>query len=252
MRPEPTDPCRALLLASRSEDFTAALAAVLGAELGPQVLLVLPFTEARQQHRAKLRWREVRAWPETAAAILGGAAARSELSRGLLPVLCSLERNTASELRQLEASDLRSAGADLRRLLGVGYVVAGSLSPAGARSVALCMGWSQAPRLAPAKALNRRWLPVASALFATFRRRGTPGAQARAWSNELRLPNLDGTNGRERRIAALVSLGHTNKEIGELLALSPNTVRNHLAVLFSKLGVRNRSELVRRVIRGDP
>lgn len=49
---------------------------------------------------------------------------------------------------------------------------------------------------------------------------------------------------RERRMAEMISHGMTNREIATALSLSPNTVRNQIAALFAKLGVRNRSELV--------
>lgn len=49
---------------------------------------------------------------------------------------------------------------------------------------------------------------------------------------------------RERRVSEMISHGMTNREIATALALSPNTVRNQIAALFAKIGVRNRSELV--------
>lgn len=49
---------------------------------------------------------------------------------------------------------------------------------------------------------------------------------------------------REREILALVAEGATNQEIARELFLSPNTVRNHLARIYSRLGARSRLEAV--------
>jgi two-component system response regulator NreC len=51
---------------------------------------------------------------------------------------------------------------------------------------------------------------------------------------------------REASVAHLLTLGHTNAEIAELLAVSQRTVESHRAHLLEKLGVRTRAELVRR------
>jgi DNA-binding CsgD family transcriptional regulator len=49
---------------------------------------------------------------------------------------------------------------------------------------------------------------------------------------------------REREILPLVAQGHTNREIGSLLDLSPGTVRNLMARLLAKLGARDRTHAV--------
>jgi len=46
----------------------------------------------------------------------------------------------------------------------------------------------------------------------------------------------------ERRVLALVAEGLTNKEVGEQLNLSENTVKNYLVSVFEKLNVRRRSQ----------
>jgi DNA-binding CsgD family transcriptional regulator/tetratricopeptide (TPR) repeat protein len=53
----------------------------------------------------------------------------------------------------------------------------------------------------------------------------------------------------EHRVLALAVEGLTSREIGERLFLSPRTVESHLARLFRKIGVRNRSELVADALR---
>ena len=49
---------------------------------------------------------------------------------------------------------------------------------------------------------------------------------------------------REREVLALVGRGRSNTEIAEQLVLSPLTAKTHVARLFSKLGARDRAQLV--------
>jgi DNA-binding CsgD family transcriptional regulator len=49
---------------------------------------------------------------------------------------------------------------------------------------------------------------------------------------------------RQLRIIALVAQGHSNAQIARVLQISANTVRFHLAAVFSKLGAKRRSEAV--------
>ena len=49
---------------------------------------------------------------------------------------------------------------------------------------------------------------------------------------------------REREVLALVGRGHSNAEIAEQLVVSPLTAKTHVARLFSKLGARDRAQLV--------
>jgi two-component system response regulator DevR len=56
------------------------------------------------------------------------------------------------------------------------------------------------------------------------------------------LPEL--LNGRELQVLRLIAQGLTNKEIGEQLSLSENTVKGYVKEILAKLGVRNRVEAV--------
>jgi len=49
---------------------------------------------------------------------------------------------------------------------------------------------------------------------------------------------------RQREVLALVARGKTNKEIAEELVLSLRTVERHIADIYTKIGVRHRSEAV--------
>lgn len=57
---------------------------------------------------------------------------------------------------------------------------------------------------------------------------------------------------RERDIIDGVLAGLSNREIGERLGLSERTVRNRLTVVFHKLSVRSRAQLLARLLGGGP
>jgi DNA-binding NarL/FixJ family response regulator len=48
---------------------------------------------------------------------------------------------------------------------------------------------------------------------------------------------------REKQVVQLVVQGYCNREIGQKLFISDQTVKNHLHNLFNKLGVSDRLEL---------
>ncbi len=59
----------------------------------------------------------------------------------------------------------------------------------------------------------------------------------------LRWPGRDiGLTERESELLSLLSTGMTNRELGDHLYVSENTVKTHLRRLYSKLGVRNRAQ----------
>jgi len=61
--------------------------------------------------------------------------------------------------------------------------------------------------------------------------------------------SYDTLSDREREILKLIAEGQTNKEIAELLFLSVKTVQAHRANLMRKLGMHDRTELVKYAIR---
>lgn len=65
--------------------------------------------------------------------------------------------------------------------------------------------------------------------------RGGPGGQGQSADISVLSPQ-------ERRVLALVAEGKTNKQIGEQLTLSENTVKNYLVNVFEKLQVKRRSQ----------
>ena len=60
---------------------------------------------------------------------------------------------------------------------------------------------------------------------------------------------FDALSEREREIFQLVAEGHSNKEIADLLSISPATVETHRAHILQKLDVHNTAELVLYAVR---
>ena len=54
---------------------------------------------------------------------------------------------------------------------------------------------------------------------------------------------------REAEVLLWISRGKSNREIGEILAISPRTVNKHLETVFVKLGVENRAGAAARAVR---
>ncbi|HZP60112.1 MAG TPA: response regulator transcription factor [Opitutaceae bacterium] len=73
-------------------------------------------------------------------------------------------------------------------------------------------------------------------------------AQSAGASNE----DLASLSPQERRVLALVAEGKTNKEIGEQLNLSDNTVKNYLGSVFEKLHVKRRSQAAALYVQSQP
>ena len=55
-----------------------------------------------------------------------------------------------------------------------------------------------------------------------------------------------GVSEREREVLELLATGRSNKEIARTLAVSPNTVKTHVARLFEKLEVKRRTQAIQR------
>jgi DNA-binding NarL/FixJ family response regulator len=55
---------------------------------------------------------------------------------------------------------------------------------------------------------------------------------------------------REQQVLQMVSLGMSNAEIGRTLAVSVHAVKFHLAAIYRRLGVANRTEAAVTYLRG--
>lgn len=61
--------------------------------------------------------------------------------------------------------------------------------------------------------------------------------------------DYNGLTNRERQVLKLIAEGDSNQKIAELLVLSPTTVQTHRTHIMAKLGIHNRTELVKYAIR---
>jgi len=55
-----------------------------------------------------------------------------------------------------------------------------------------------------------------------------------------------GISARELEVLKEIAAGRSNKEIAAQLAVSPNTIKTHVARLFEKLGAKRRTEALKR------
>lgn len=67
--------------------------------------------------------------------------------------------------------------------------------------------------------------------------------------DEAQAASLSDLTPREREVLSLLAEGKTNDEIAAALVISPHTVARHRENLMGKLGLHNRSELVKYAIR---
>ena len=67
--------------------------------------------------------------------------------------------------------------------------------------------------------------------------------------DEQQLQRTLSLTSRESEVLLWISRGKANREIGEILAISPRTVNKHLEQIFVKLGVENRASAAARAIR---
>jgi two-component system, NarL family, response regulator DevR len=82
---------------------------------------------------------------------------------------------------------------------------------------------------------------ITAGVMRMMRNGGTPGGG-----------DLSILSAQERRVLALVAEGMTNKQIGQELQLSDNTVKNYLCSVFDKLHVRRRSQAAALYVQATP
>jgi len=67
--------------------------------------------------------------------------------------------------------------------------------------------------------------------------------------DDIQLLQQLGLTGREAEVLLWLSRGKANREIGQILGISPRTVNKHLEQIFVKLGVENRASAAGRAVR---
>lgn len=117
---------------------------------------------------------------------------------------------------------------------------------------------------------TREFLGESSAFFVFLRMPESPGKR-QAYFAEMLMPYLHTTlhrmliaekdspdrrvvsgyklSSREAQVIALVRDGKTNQQIGEVLELSPLTVKNHIQNILRKLSVANRAQAVAKAVK---
>ncbi|MGH8432177.1 MAG: helix-turn-helix domain-containing protein, partial [Solimonas sp.] len=78
-----------------------------------------------------------------------------------------------------------------------------------------------------------------------FRAIGRPGSPSNGASNDVgHRQGVERLSDRERDVLGLICEGKSGAHIGKILGLSENTVRNHIASLYRKIGVNRRSAAI--------
>ena len=74
----------------------------------------------------------------------------------------------------------------------------------------------------------------------------TGGSPSQPFERNVRAIDTLGITEREYQVLELLAAGHSNKEIGERLFVSLNTVKTHLTHLYEKLEVSRRTQAVQK------
>ena len=107
------------------------------------------------------------------------------------------------------------------------------------------MDWRHATRSLPTAAYVVAVALLFAAIGAWLGNRLTPRPRGPFAPNMAALATL-GISEREREVLALLAEGCANKVIARRLAISPNTVKTHVARLFEKLEVESRTQAIDR------
>ena len=140
--------------------------------------------------------------------------------------------------------------ADYRRISGPVWRGHALLDLARARLALGGDGDRVEPLLAEAREVARRH--GAGLLVKTIDERQEPREEApeAAAAYRERLAML-GLTERQAQVVELLARGHGNAAIASALDISPSTVKRHLENVFSRVGVRNRGELIARLLDPD-
>jgi DNA-binding NarL/FixJ family response regulator len=87
--------------------------------------------------------------------------------------------------------------------------------------------------------------------FHVFADHASPLWQSLLSERQASPPREGALSKRETQIIGLIAQGYTNVRMAEALCISPRTVETHRSRLTSKLGIKNRAQLVRYAIEND-
>ncbi len=79
-----------------------------------------------------------------------------------------------------------------------------------------------------------------------IRRWNAKSAEPAETAGAAGLAGLSGISQRELEVLFLIAEGRSNQEIADQLFLSLNTIKTHTSNLFSKLGVKRRTQAVQK------
>lgn len=98
--------------------------------------------------------------------------------------------------------------------------------------------------------LSAAGMPVLMEKLGILSEHAIPESSQSKFAARLSYPDHQGVlSQREREVADLVSVGKKNKEIAEALGITERTVKAHLTSIFGKLQVRDRTQLIARLIK---
>ena len=234
-------------------DYLRGLVALAADDVATAAPLLAALPEAMAEHPARAA--EVAVYIPTAVAALSAAG---DIERG--KALAALLARRMAILKPWGRAALEYCLGILDLSQGVHDAAVPRLDAAAASFAALGLPWDHAQALLALGMTHRRagrrskagyFLEQAASIFAGLR--AEPAR--RAATDELRRarprPSSDDRlTEAERRVAALAAEGRTNREIAAELFTGATTVEAHLTRIYSKLGIRSRTELARRVSEG--
>lgn len=185
---------------------------------------------------------------EDQAMVLGALSALLELEGDIRVVGRAPDGGTALDLVRAHRPDVLVADIEMPGMTGLD--VAAALQAAGARTRVLIVttfgrpGYLRRALEAGVRGYLLKDTP-SDTLAAAVRKVAAGGRAIAPELMEAAWDAADPLNDRERQLLRLAEEGRSNKEIAEMLGLSPGTVRNYLHEASQKLDAANRVEAAR-------
>ena len=185
--------------------------------------------ELDRAERALVRWEAQAEERERRSRLAGLARVRGELAMRT--------RDSRTARRAFARAELLGEGASDVLERGVLYTSRGAfLRRRGERRAAV-----QCLRTAEQILARLGAKPFLAAVHRELNACGMPAS-----SLDVTAAHIQDLTPQETAVARLVSLGHSNQQVADLLYLSPKTVAYHLGHVYAKLGVKSRAQLAAR------